>query len=32
MTLESLQELFVSAKDIMDWLGTLSVIVANQVR
>ena len=32
LTLESLQEMFTSAKDIMDWLGTCASLVASQVR
>ena len=32
LTLESLQEMFTGAKDIMDWLGTCAALVASQVR
>jgi hypothetical protein len=32
LTLESLQEMFSGAKEIMDWLGTVASLVAAQVR
>ena len=31
LTLESLQEMFTGAKDIMDWLGNCASLVASQV-